>query len=378
MNKRKFSLIAVIILTVLSIGITVGCAEKNTSENEHRYVIEVNGKYGYINKKGEEVIKPQYDYAGDFSEGLAPVCNNIDKEGHQKCGYINNLGKIQIPLRYSFVNGFLNNLAYFYNFSIKTKKTESGFINTNGKVIIDTSNYSEVGDFHENLAYVCKPKPENQQQCGYINEKGRIIVPLKYGYASDFSEGLAVVNKFNNDGRRLLNESGYIDKTGKLVLKGDYGYDFSNNLASNTYCSGYIDKTGKEIVDISRIGTSGIDGICSYFNDGLLLIRLKNDYFGYVNKKGELAIKTNAKTDEDYTPLAPSFSEGLAYIEINNKWGFIDKTGKIIIQPRFKRDFDGNIFEAMKFKNGLAGVKENNKYGYIDKSGKFVWSQKIK
>ena len=30
-------------------------------------------KYGYINKKGEEVVKTKYDVAGDFSEGLALV-----------------------------------------------------------------------------------------------------------------------------------------------------------------------------------------------------------------------------------------------------------------------------------------------------------------
>jgi hypothetical protein len=30
-----------------------------------------------------------------------------------------------------------------------------------------------------------------------------------------------------------------------------------------------------------------------------------------------------------------SFSEGLAVVKIEDKWGYIDKTGKIVINPQF-------------------------------------------
>ncbi|PGH40624.1 MAG: hypothetical protein CRN43_01930, partial [Candidatus Nephrothrix sp. EaCA] len=35
--------------------------------------IQLGGKYGFIDKNGEIVIKPQFDYAGDFKEGLASI-----------------------------------------------------------------------------------------------------------------------------------------------------------------------------------------------------------------------------------------------------------------------------------------------------------------
>jgi hypothetical protein len=50
---------------------------------------------------------------------------------------------------------------------------------------------------------------------------------------------------------------------------------------------------------------------------------------------------------------------------IGGKWGFIDKTGVFLIEPKY--DYAG------KFSEGLAGVEIRGKWGYIDKTGKYVW-----
>ena len=58
----------------------------------------MDGKYGYINERGEMVIPCQYDSAGNFSSnGLARV--KIDG----KYGYINEKGEVVIPAEYSYV-----------------------------------------------------------------------------------------------------------------------------------------------------------------------------------------------------------------------------------------------------------------------------------
>lgn len=66
-----------------------------------------------------------------------------------------------------------------------------------------------------------------------------------------------------------------------------------------------------------------------------------------------------------------SFSEGLAIVETNelySKWGYINKTGKVVIQP--------NYGDAKPFSEGLAQVwtarDTDRTTGFIDKTGKIV------
>ena len=59
-----------------------------------------------------------------------------------------------------------------------------------------------------------------------------------------------------------------------------------------------------------------------------------------------------------------SSSESLAKVKLNNKWGFIDKTGKPVIRFEYE--------QAVSFQNGKARVQKNGKWFWIDKSGKCV------
>ena len=51
-------------------------------------IVKLNGKYGFIDKTGKEIIPLIYDSAGDFSEGVANVKSNgkwitIDQTGEE-------------------------------------------------------------------------------------------------------------------------------------------------------------------------------------------------------------------------------------------------------------------------------------------------------
>lgn len=63
-------------------------------------VVELNNKYGYIDKTGKQVIPLKYDNAQDFSEGLGAVTLN------GKQGFVDKEGRIVIPIKYDYVREF--------------------------------------------------------------------------------------------------------------------------------------------------------------------------------------------------------------------------------------------------------------------------------
>jgi hypothetical protein len=77
----------------------------------------------------------------------------------------------------------------------------------------------------------------------------------------------------------------------------------------------------------------------------------------YVNRLGKIALQVKGEDSDD-------FSEGLAAVSVNDKWGFIDPRGKWVIPPRFDR-VDG-------FSDGLVAVSTSDKWGYADRAGNIV------
>ena len=92
------------------------------------------------------------------------------------------------------------------------------------------------------------------------------------------------------------------------------------------------------------------------YYEGLAAVRL-NGKWGYIDKSGNVVIPL--KYD-----LAYGVKEGLALVKSNGKYGFIDKSGNVVIPLKYD--------DAASFNEGLALVKLNGKCGFIDKSGNVV------
>jgi hypothetical protein len=179
--------------------------------------------------------------------------------------------------------------------------------------------------------------------CGFVNPKGKIIADPIYESCNGFSEGLAGI---------LLNGKwGFIDTTGKIVISPQFERvtEFGDSLAM-----------------------AKIDGKC-----------------GYINLKGVFVIEP--QFEDAYSP----FKEVFVSVKKYGLWGFINKTGKMIIAPRWSSPTEfykglaftefGHIdtmgkmfvesetaFEIGFINNGFIQTKPKGKYGFLNMAGKLV------
>ena len=110
--KKKIVLYALLLFGIVGYGQdTLKKKNEETTNPEVKYdrigssseglaYVRLNGKYGFIDSSGKEVIPLQYDNIGKFSEGLAPVMLN------DKWGFIDKTGKEVIPFRYDYARNF--------------------------------------------------------------------------------------------------------------------------------------------------------------------------------------------------------------------------------------------------------------------------------
>ena len=63
---------------------------------------------------------------------------------------------------------------------------------------------------------------QKDHKYGYINKKGKVIIPVIFEEAKPFSEGLAAVLGRDSNNRLRW---GFIDKTGKLVIPYKFSFE---------------------------------------------------------------------------------------------------------------------------------------------------------
>jgi hypothetical protein len=212
------------------------------------------------------------------------------------------------------------------------------------------SNVGKKDKFSYNLVPV-----QSDEKWGYIDKGGKYVINPQFKFAYLFSDGLALV-KSQDD------KYGYIGEDGKFIINPTFKYAtvFSEGLAFVTTENGFptcIDKSGNIKFALKDATWAGV------FNKGIACIEVK-DKFGFIDNSGKIVI--NPQFDG-----APEFSEELAAIFIRKEsdskdalWGYIDKTGKMVINTQFKG--------ANLFSEGKALVSDGKKYGYIDKKGLYV------
>ena len=258
----------------------------------------------------------------------------------------------------------------------------SGYIDTSGDLLIPSiGKCNHLCGFHEGLAAVetaCpRRKPLAPQHWGFVDKKGKLVIPDKFRYADDFHEGLAAVNvggkpdptvdfilhppMLDHSGRRpcypvVDGTWGFVDRRGELVIPPTYqcAKALSDGLAlvgTADECL-FIDKSGNPTIRLPK------ESYPRSFSEKRATYK-ENGRFGYLDRSGRKAIPARFVA-------ALSFSSGLACVLLSDggNWGHIDKSGAVVIEPRFEK--------PISFREGLAEIPVDGKWGFIDKTGEFV------
>ena len=321
-------------------------------------------KYNFINKQGQIVFGLKgFEDIQNFHNGYAGVVKN------DKLGFINLCGDLVIPPIYDQIwlglpdrfykeiydgDGafFYSNMSNFKEGCVRLEKNgKYGFTDTTGKIIAPFI-FDEADDFSEGLAEVGIITPTNGAdiRSGYIDKSGTYVIPLKYQYEnkkiwgysrqSQFSEGKALVTSMSKSGYGFGRKEFFINKNDESIIESD-SYEF---------CSGFSE-------GLAVVGKKYFEYIDNF-------IKGSETKFGYIDTNGNLAIEF--RFDE-----ARSFSDGLAAVKLNGKYGFIDNLGEIIIDCIYSDDL-----RRSKFINGLLFVPTDPwkpGKGYINKKGIEFW-----
>ena len=185
---------------------------------------------------------------------------------------------------------------------------------------------------------------------GYINNAGQLTISPQYDNAEDFNQGYAFVFKDK--------QLGIIDTKGKytsLTVKNN------NYFTDGIVRVGYVDSYGDRYCVINQQGellvsaTSSISVKAQKINNicrGLAGIKVNNDSL------------QEPLQSMDERPFSYYFVDGLLTVIINNKRGYINSKGDLAIPQLFDT--------AANFSEGLAAVKQDGRFGFIDRSGKMV------
>jgi len=348
------------------LGITSPFSEGRASVNDEY------GLIGYIDMQGNVVIPTILQRGYAFNDGLAAVQKN------DLWGFIDINGNVVVPLIYEQVHLFSEGLA-----AVSNAEGKWGFVDRNGNEVVPLI-YQRVFGFNEGMATV-----ENNGKFGIIDRTGRVIVPIENDWVSGFGQNgiAAIIGDVSVDG-----SSFFVDRSGAKIIT---DARFAHNVLG---------------VDTSRV-TLATWGVLDHFiEDFAPVIAWLGEpsrevsprselpaRIAFMNRSGEIVYVTDIEYNSSigatgfvceilYIEIGHEiaafnmqdgnvvylgrfegvmyFSEDLAAVRRDGKWGFVDKNGDIVIPITFQH--------ALGFSEGLAAVSIDDMWGFIDRSGNVV------
>lgn len=195
-------------------------------------------------------------------------------------------------------------------------------------------------------------------------------LPCAYDYLSDFATRMKITNGVRTEQRlavcRLNGKYGIVNSEGKQIQS--MGFDELRKDVSDPSSKEWPDmgaardlhvrigdKWGILTADGEQLAEVKFDSV-GVFHDGLAVVKAAERY-GYIDRSGAIVIPIQWMTAYD-------FSEGLAALRVDKKhFQFINTAGTVVIKSK-KYDSVG------RFRNGVCRVVKGGKVKWIDTKGK--------
>ena len=384
---------------------------------EGELLVKKDGKYGVINIKGAVLVKPQYDKveADKFYEeengyrNSGYVVSKTTEEGY-RYGYVNLEGKEILQTKYNDLYRVTETNGEDV-YIICAENGKYGLFK-NDRKIIDNEYQSLIYNESNNTITALKGK-----KYGIISLNGKTIVPLEYkqiditgdyiyakttdentkifdatGKQTDMSENTAIINVDNTNYKIHIDTIN--DKTAYSIYENDkkltnneymyiqYLYD-NYFVACNTNGKlGIIDSNEKTKLEFNYNSIQKIEDtkmVQAINNDTKMteiysekiskIVELKNAVIqvndNYLKVFNDNDVKYLSKDGQEITNIDVFTNNKIFAKKYNDKWGFIDASGKEIVDFKYEKVTDIN-------KYGFAGIKLNGKWGVIDNEGKII------
>lgn len=339
-------------------------------------MVKKDGRIGFIDSSYTEVVAPVYEVCESFYASDLKLAR-VFRDGHW--GYINKHAKEVIPCRFEDSENFgrdgyalvqfegerfcidtLGNRIQACDHTVQWRKTIGNIVNRGylygltdsvGIVVLPVI-YDQLYKMPNEIFYRCS----RNKQIGLADKSGKIILPCEYEEIGQYwkDKNIAII--------RRDTMFGVIDSNFKIIIPCTYEliqFDLTGNLIfKKNGLYGLMDLSTDILIPPLYQQFNGFRQIMYTKDPNPYAMVMRDSLYGYIDRQGKEVIPCK------YKHLGYEIHNNRVFYQENNKYGFLDTTGKAVVAPVYDRVFD--------FKIDVTAVQKGEKWAIINDKGKPV------
>lgn len=300
------------------------------NDNDNAYLIcAKNGQYGLM-KKEETLLNHEYQSI-QYDEA-----NNVFViEKSRKYGIANISGEEIVPVKYNEID--ITGI-YFY------AKNEQGttVYNSNGTQVSIDANIAILNT--DNEKYKIRIDNTEGTKYGVINKEGKQLIEEKYNYIEYLYDNYFIVSDENG-------KLGVLDDKEKTKI--ETNHDSLQKIQDTDLLQATLGET-----QMTEVYNKTMEKICEMSNAKIVV----EDYIKIYNEEEERYFDKEGKELKNTEVYS---SNKLFVAKKDDKYGFVDKTGNLVVDYKYDKAYEFNNY-------GVATVKKDEKWGAINEQGQEI------